>query len=213
MGRFHAWYNHQITEAPSYGEDERTALGDFGKNTTGERNYLMADIEGKGHFVGVNYYIHTPNPIWYGEGDEMFFIDGEVWPPSLHGTGTEDYFNTAYSPKTVFAHPYYGYARVNDDIGFLGRTHAYRFHITDPVYFEKSLKFSIEHGHNNHLTLDLASVAYWYQIEPHKEFPPLISREERKPRPFIGPTHIHRWRDAWRKNKGHDPTLWGTERP
>ena len=102
--------------------------------------------------------------------DDMFFVDGEAWPPS----------------KTLFSHPYFGAVRVNDDIGFLGRTHVYRYHITDPAYFEKLLKFSIEHGHNNNLTLDLASVAYWYQFEPHKKFPPLVSKQERQPKSLIG---------------------------
>ena len=212
LGRFHAWYHKQTTEALPEGENEAATLGPQGNNTTGDRNYLIADIEGKGHFAGVNYYIHSPSPIWYGEGDDMFFVDGENWPPSLHGTGTEDYFNTAYAPKTLFSHPYFGAARVNDDIGFLGRTHVYRFHITDPVYFEKSLRFSIEHGHNNSLTLDLASVAYWYQREPHKVFPPLISQAERQPKRFISPRDIHIWRQEWRKNMGGGSTLWGKER-
>jgi hypothetical protein len=208
LGRFHAWYNHQLTGASPEGETS----GRLRENTTGDRNYLIADIDGKGHFVGVNYYIHTPSPIWYGEGDDMFFIDGEAWPPSLHGTGTEDYFNTAYGPKRLFSHPYFGAARVNDNIGFLGRTHVYRFHITDPVYFDESLRFSIEHGHNNSLTLDLASVAYWYQVEPHKVFPPLISKAERQPNRFIGPRDIHIWRQEWRKSKGNDTKLWGNEK-
>jgi hypothetical protein len=79
------------------------------------------------------------------------------------------------------------------------------------VYFQESLRFSIEHGHNNNLTLDLATVAYWYQAEPHKPFPPMIGREARKPRPFIGVVDIHRWRHEWRKNRGNDRQLWGNE--
>ncbi len=212
LGRFHAWYNHELTEALPDGENEWSALGPQGKNTTGSGNYLIADIKGKGHFVGVNYYVHSPGPMWYGEGDDMIFIDGESWPPSLHGTGTEDYFNTSWCPKTIFTHPYYGYARVNEDVGWLGRTHVYRFHITDPIYFDKALRFTIEHGHNNNLTLDLASVAYWYQSKPHAKFTPLPDRQERQPKPFIGPTDIHRWRHEWRENKGGDPQIWGKER-
>jgi hypothetical protein len=211
-GRFHAWYNHELTEAPAGGENEWGVLGPQGKNTTGEGNYVFADIEGKGHFVGVNYYVHSPGPIWYGEGDDMFFIDGEAWPSSLHGTGTEDYFNTAWVPKTLFSHPYYGYARVNDDFGWLGRTHVYRFHIADPVYFDRSLRAGIEHGHDNALTLDLASVAYWYQREPHKPFPELPDREARAPMPFTEHWQIHLWRDAWRREMGNDAKLWGNER-
>ena len=175
-------------------------------------NYLISDLEGKGQFVGVNYFVHSPGPMWYGEGDDMIFIDGEDWPSGLHGTGTEDYFNTSWCPDTLYSHPYYGYARVNDDIGWMGRTHVYRFHIADPLYFDESLRFSIEHGHNNNLTLDLATVAYWYQTGPHKPFPAFPDRESRAPMPMISTVEIHRWRDAWRKAMGNGSELWGTER-
>jgi hypothetical protein len=213
LGRFHAWYNHELTEAHPDGENEWSVLGPPGKNTTGERNYLVADIEGKGHYVGVNYYVDNPSVMWYGEGDDMFFVDGERWPSSLHGTGTEDYFNTSWSPNVLYQHPYFGYARVNGGTGWLGRTHVYRFHVTDPVYFDKSLRFSTEHGHDDALTLDLSSVAYWYQTEPHKPFPAFPSRASRQPMPPIREVDIHLWRDAWRKSKGSDPRLWGNEKP
>ena len=212
LGRFHAFYNHAVTEASPEGENEWSLLGTQGKNTTGERNHLVADIEGKGHYVGVNYYVDCPSPMWYGEGDDMFFIDGERWPSSLHGTGTEDYFNTSWSPNVLFQHPYFGYARVNTGSGWLGRTHVYRFHLSDPVYFDRSLRFSIEHGHDNNLTLDLSTVAYWYQAEPHKKFPAFPSREARKPKPRIGEVDMHLWRHEWRKARGADGRLWGNER-
>ena len=158
MGRFCAWYNHELTEALESGENEWNSLGEQGKNPTGEDNYLFLDVKGKGHYVGVNYFVHSPGPMWYGEGDDMIFIDGDK-EPTLHGTGTEDYFNTSWCPKTLFTHPYYGYGRVNNDIGWMGRTHVYRFHIADPIYFDESIRVTIEHGHNNCLTLDLASAA------------------------------------------------------
>lgn len=211
MGRFCAWYNHELTEALPEGENEWSTLGPQGKNTTGEDNYLILDVVGKGHYVGVNYYVHSPTPMWYGEGDDMFFIDGESWPSILHGTGTEDYFNTSWSPKALFNHPYYGSARVNDDVGWLGRTHVYRFHITDPIYFNKSLRFSIEHGHNNNLTLDIATVAYWYQQAPLSVLPPIPDKEVRKAKPMIGPYEMHRWRHEYRKSQGNDPKIWGNE--
>ena len=211
LGRFHASYNHALTEALPDGENEWSVLGPQGKNTTGERNYLIAEIEGKGHYVGVNYYVDCPSPMWYGEGDDMFWIDGER-QPSLHGTGTEDYFNTSWSPNVLYQHPYFGYARVNGSTGWMGRTHVYRFHVADPVFFERSLRFSIEHGHDNNLTLDLSSVAYWYQSEPHKPFTALPSREARKPKPRIGEVEMHLWRDAWRKARGSGGLLWGNEK-
>jgi len=211
MGRFCAWYNHELTEALPDGENEWSTLGQQGKNPRGDENYLIADITGKGHFVGVNYYVHSPSPMWYGEGDDMIFIDGDS-KPTLHGTGTEDYFNTSWCPKTLFSHPYFGYARVNDDIGWLGRTHVYRFNISDPIYFDKSLKFTIEHGHNNCLTLDLASVAYWYQAPPLSKLPPIPDKASRNPKRFIQPADIHKWRHQWRQAHGSDDQLWGNER-
>jgi len=212
MGRFHAWYNHELTEAPEEGENEwNTLRRGRGNNMTGDSNYLVLETEGKGHFVGVNYYVHCPSPIWYGEGDDMFFVDGKKWPGSLHGTGTEDYFNTSWCPQVPFRHPFYGYARVNDGTGWLGRTHVYRFHIADPVYFDKSLRFSIEHGHDNCLTLDVSSVAYWYQTPLAGKFLELPTRAERAPKPLIDLRDIHRWRHEWRVNMGNEPKLWGNE--
>jgi hypothetical protein len=211
MGRFQAWYNHELTQAYAQGENEWSTLGEQANNLKGENNYLISDIKGKGHFVGVNYYVHSPTPMWYGEGDDMIFIDGTEMP-TLHGTGTEDYFNTSWCPKSIFSHPYFGYPRVNNDIGWLGRTHVYRFHINDPIYFDKSLKFTIEHGHNNCLTLDLASVAYWYQRPPLTKLSPIAGKEERNPKSFIKVQDIHKWRHEWRKNKGNDAQLWGNEK-
>ena len=147
--------------------------------------------------------------MWYGEGDDMFFIDGEE-KASLLGTGTEDFFNTAWCPKQPFSHPYFGYPRVNNDLGWLGRTHVYRFFISDPIFFDKSLKGTIEHGHNNNLTLDMATVSYWYQ-DKAVALPAAPTKEQRALKPFINSTDIHRWRDAWRKMKGNSPTLWGNE--
>ena len=70
VGRFHAWWNHQITPAPPEGENEWGALSrEGGRNTTGEDNYVFMDAVGAGQYVGVNYYVNTPTPMWYGEGD------------------------------------------------------------------------------------------------------------------------------------------------
>ncbi len=211
LGRFHAFWNREWTEPLPEGENEWSVLGPQGATTDGAGNYVFADIEGKGHFVGVNYYVDSPTPIWYGEGDDMFFIDGEKWPPSLHGTGTEDFFNSSWSPTEIYMHPYFGYARVNNETGWLGRTHCYRFFLESPIAFQKALKATIEYGHNNCLTLDLVTVAYWYQNEPHKPFPKLRPKEERQNMPPIGPVEMHRWRDAWRKALGSGK-LWGNER-
>ncbi len=119
---------------------------------------------------------------WYGEGDDMIFIDGEEWPPSLHGTGTEDYFNTAYCPAEKYDSPYHGMTlpggpELERQVLLLPLPHR------GPVHFRKSIKVTIEHGHNNHRADDISSTAYWYQLEPHKPFPALPPVAERLPRP------------------------------
>ena len=116
---------------------------------------------------------------WYGEGDDMIFIDGEEWPPSLHGTGTEDYFNTAYCPAEKYDAPYHGMTLPGGP-NWSGKSSYYRFHIEDPIHFQKSIKVTIEHGHNNNRSDDISSTAYWYQAEPHKPFS-LLPVDQRLP--------------------------------
>lgn len=211
-GRFHAWWNRKLTcSHPEEGETEWGILAPQGNNPTDEFNYCFADIQGNGHFLGLHYFIDNPGPIWYGEGDDMWRIDGEPWPGSLHGTGTEDFFNSAWCPNEIFQHSFFGYAKVPHSLGWMGRTHCYRYFLADPVYFSSSLHASIESGHDNNLTLDLSSVAYWYQCEPHKVFPALPPRDQRQNMPRIGVADVHAWRHEFRKANGFARDLWGNE--
>ena len=216
---FHACWRRELTrpEGGDRGENEWCSVSfPYDLHPSAENNFVFADIEGRGHFVGINYYVDCPTPMWYGEGDDMWLIDGEPWPGSLHGTGTEDFFNSSWCPDQAYMHPYFGYARVPDrTLGWLGRTHCYRYFLEDPIHFQTSLMGSIEHGHANVLTLDLVTVAYWYQTEPHKRWAPLPPPEERQNMPVIGPREIHKWRNAWRRElqelHGTD-RLWGNEK-
>lgn len=152
----------------------------------GENNYVILEAEGRGHYVGchmdIDCFSRQAND-WYGEGDDMIFVDGAAWP-GIHGTGTEDYFNTAYGPVQEYQAPYHGII-VNQgtpDWPWRGKNSVYRYHIEDPIFFEKSIKVTIEHGHSNKLTNDYSSTAYWYQTEPHLPFPALLPVEQRLPR-------------------------------
>ena len=111
----------------------------------------------------------------------MIFIDGERWPPSLHGTGTEDYFNTAWCPQQEYSAPYDGIT-LGGGSNWSGHVSLYRFHVEDPVTFERSIRVTIEHGHANKRSDDLSSVACWYQAEPHRPFsvPPARQRVPRQ---------------------------------
>jgi hypothetical protein len=157
-------------------------------NLSDADNYLILDAEGSGIYVGCNLNIdcyHRQGNDWYGEGDDMIVIDGEPWPPRLHGTGTEDYICTAFGPSQEYSAPYHGITlnSGNKEWPWKGKNSMYRFHIEDPVRFEKSIRVSIEHGHANKLTNDYSSTAYWYQLEPHKPFPSLLPVADRLPRP------------------------------
>ena len=158
QARFHAQWHR---ENPCKGiSEEGLKNNEFqleGKNTTGEGNYVVLEAEGTGHYVGCNLNIHnlryTGKWNWYGEGDDMIFIDGEPFPPTLHGTGTEDYFNTAWCPTQEVNAPYHGIIKAGDP-NWAGKITLYRYHITDPIMFEESIRVTIEHGHNNHRSDD-----------------------------------------------------------
>jgi hypothetical protein len=191
VGRFHAtWNSESPTEAVIHESDlEKPAPWDLpGVNLTGDDNYVILEAEGTGHYVGCvlnidNFNASNHEYTWPGEGDDMFFVDGEAWPPSLHGTGTEDYFNAAWGfPSGEYAGPYHGISLGSHEQEHFGLWSMYRFHIEDPVRFTTSLKVSIEHGHANDQSSDYSSVAYWYQTGPHKPLPALPPAEQRLPR-------------------------------
>ena len=151
------------------------------KNLDGAGNYVWMEATGHGHYVGVTLSILQNQDDWWGEGDDMFFIDGEP-RPSINGTGSEDYFLGAWGfAAGAFGYGLYG-APVKGPEKAGSRTSVYRFHLDSPITFTKSLRATIEHGHANHRSDDFFSVAYWYQAEPHTEFPRLPSLEERIPK-------------------------------
>lgn len=155
-------------------------------NLSDKNNYLILEAEGRGHFIGMNMSVDHVQKGWWGEGDDMFFVDrdGErKWPPDMHGTGSEDYLCQAWGTQKVYQN-YSGLAwyELEDQMNW-GKVCVYRYHIVDPVPFEKNIRISIEHGHANHRTDDYSSVAYWYQDEPHKKFAPILPAISRVPNP------------------------------
>jgi hypothetical protein len=186
LGYFHAQWRR---ENPADGvSDEGMTNEEYefgGYNETGAGNYVILEARGRGHYVGCNMNYHnlrlTEKWNWYGEGDDMIFVDGEAFPPSLHGTGTEDYFNTAWCPDQEYSSPYHGIT-MGGGPNWSGKISLYRFHIEDPVCFRESIRVSIEHGPNNHRSDDISSTAYWYQTEPHQPFD-LAPVNQRLPRP------------------------------
>ncbi len=157
---FHAWWHRDL-------------------RTKSKDNYVILDAKGEGQFVGVNMSMQSYNgQLWYLEGDEMVYVDGEK-KPSMNGTGTEDFFTSGwYFSHGEFSAPYHGLIIKNDSAA---RIAAYRFMVGDQVPFKKSIKFTIEHGAENSEIADYSSTAFWYQKEPHEKFPPMLKASLRIP--------------------------------
>jgi hypothetical protein len=182
LGRFHAQWRRTVFK-DARGKP-RQGLGAFpGLNTTGKDNYALLEAEGEGQVVGMFLEVDNLQGGWWGEGDDMVFIDGEGWPPSLHGTGTEEIFGGGACPHTEYAGLYTGFVLIENLGGqrFRGKNAMYRWFAHDPIRFRKSIRMTVEHGHDNDYENDYSSVVYWYQREPHATFPALPPREQRLP--------------------------------
>jgi hypothetical protein len=176
----HGWTNEWQTNGDRIVEDK--------KNLDGAGNYVWMEAQGRGHFVGVTMSVLQNQDAWWGEGDDMFFVDGES-TPSINGTGSEDYFLGAFDfGDKAFSFAQFG-APLKGEERAGSRSSVYRFHLDSPITFTKSLRATIEHGHANARSDNYFSVAYWYQTEPHAAFPTLPKLEDRLPRlhPVGGP--------------------------
>lgn len=159
-----------------------------------KKDYVLVDgIKGWGHYVGTYMIWSVKSNGWWGEGEIKFFIDGDNEYPTICGTGTEDYFCGSYgfeNPKTKqyqeFSSPYSGMPQVIRPDGVYNsqqRFTLYRWHITDPIRFEKDLKVTIQalgwRSGGRYLPLqdDISSVVFWYQKEPHAPFPKLPDKD------------------------------------
>jgi hypothetical protein len=176
--RFHAqWRQERPTTA--IGKRPNVQLHG-GTNLDGAENYVALEATGAGQMVGLLLEINNVAGGWYGEGDDMVFVDGDAWPPAIHGTGTEEIFGGGACPTTEFAGPYHGFHLIEspDWAGLVGM---YRWFVHDPIRFTRSLRWTVEHGHANNFANEYASVAFWYQTEPHAAAPPLPDRAALRP--------------------------------
>jgi hypothetical protein len=158
-----------------------------------EVHTILDGIKGQGHYVGTYLAWGVNNNNWWGEGEIKFFMDGDGEYPTICGTGTEDYIGGAWNfefPQGqygVFSNPYSGLHQVIKPDGLYKaqqRFGMYRWHIMDPIRFEEDLKVNIQalgwRSKGRYLPMqdDIASVGFWYQSEPHAEFPKLPSIDE-----------------------------------
>lgn len=180
---FHAQYrqaqpNRGVDSTWTFNQDPKA---DLRPNPDGAENYVWMAAKGHGQYIGVTMSVLQNQDGWWGEGDEMLFIDGEPLP-SIAGTGAEDYFQGAGDfGGTAFDYPLAGAPVVGPELAG-SRTSAYRFHLESPIPFQKSFRATLEHGSANVRSDNYYSVAYWYQAEPHAPFPVLPAAADRIPR-------------------------------
>lgn len=166
-GYFHAQWRRSMTER------ERP------------EHVILDGIRGRGHYVGTVLAWTQFSNGWWGEGEIKFFIDGDGENPTICGTGTEDYFGGAWGFGDTYSTAFLGYPLWRREPGEVPRHGLYRWHIMDPIRFEQDLRVTIQalgwwpNGKFQPLTDDIASVAYWYQSEPHAKFPEFPPIEER----------------------------------
>jgi len=152
--------------------------------TVMKRDYVILDnVEGPGCFIGCVIGVRALGPHWWGEGEMKFYMDGDTDYPTICGTGTEDYFEAAWG-MGEYQTPYAGCPMCFTNDFFKNElVSLYRFHEKDPVYFRKSLKATMQQiGWHKELferSDDWCSVAYWYQLKPVKQMPPLPDRAAR----------------------------------
>jgi hypothetical protein len=154
---------------------------------------ILDGVKGWGQYVGTYIAWGVNNGGWWGEGEIKFFLDGDDTYPTICGTGTEDYFCGSYGFENPVTHQtqeynsmYAGLAQIIRPDGLYRskqRFGLYRWHIMYPIRFEKECKVTIQalgwRSEGRYLPLqdDIASVAYWYQTEPHAPFPKLPDRD------------------------------------
>ena len=153
-------------------------------------DYHILRVSGRGKFVGTNVSMQNARGatgIFFLEGDEKIYVDGEKWPSRWLGTGAEDYFNGAYfwnAPnKAAMARPCGGLTFLDWGIG---RVCAYRWHVLDFISFQKSIRVDLEHGGVSECPTRYASVAYYYLDKPASQ-PPLPDLARRLPRTPLPP--------------------------
>ena len=155
---------------------------------------ILDGVKGHGHFVGTYLAWQSNSNGWWGEGEVKFYMDGDKEYPTICGTGTEDYFGGAWAfvaPNGknygAYSSPYLGFHQViTGDALFNANTRfgMYRWHVMDPIRFEEDLRITVQalgwRSGGRYLPLqdDIASVAYWYQAEPHVSFAPIGDKDQ-----------------------------------
>ena len=184
--------NYTLTEIPEHAAYFHAQFRRVNPVPYGDVYRILDGIEGRGHYVGTSMGWGVNNSGWWGEGEIKFYLDGDAEYPTICGTGTEDYFGGACDWEVdgeyvVYSTPYMGMHQVLRPDGTYQSQHRhamYRWHVVDPIRFEKDFRVTIQAlGWRSESRYypgmhDICSVAYWYQTLPRPPFPALLTRDE-----------------------------------
>lgn len=185
IGGFFYQITYSLTDIP---DDIAYFHAQWRRSTTDRANpdhVILDDVVGQGHYVGTAISWTQLANGWWGEGEIKFFMDDDGEFPTICGTGTEDYFGGAWCFGDTYSTAFLGYPLWRKEPGEVPKHGLYRWHILDPIRFEKNLKVTIQalgwwpNGKFQPLADDIASVAYWYQSEPHGRFPVMLPIDQR----------------------------------
>ncbi|KAK2616268.1 hypothetical protein QQS21_000903 [Conoideocrella luteorostrata] len=189
---FHAhWRRQNPTPGWAPPDFQTNSLETQVPNLDGKNNYVLLETTGAGAYIGCNHSVYHFQGTWWGEGDDMIFIDDDTWPPSMHGTGGEDYLSQGWGMQNN-AFPFAGTIVHEGEMPHYQVS--YRWHLPDPVRFNTKIKVTMEHGHANHLSDDWSSTAYWYQTLPGPKLD-ILPVSERLPRRAEVSQPVHPERD------------------
>jgi len=184
--------NYTLTDVPEDAGSFHAQFRRLNPLARGDVYTILDGVRGQGHFVGVSTGWGINHNGWWGEGEIKFYIDDDGEFPTICGTGLEDYFGGAWDwdierEYRTYSTPFMGMYQVIRPDGLYSsqlRHAMYRWHIMDPVRFEKNLRTTIQalgHGERGQFQLgthDICSTAFWYQRLPTAPFPALPAREE-----------------------------------
>ncbi len=191
--RLYYQVNYTLTEV---GNDEGYFHAQYRRSSPAENSIhtIVDGVKGKGQYVGTYMAIGVRNNGWWGEGEIKFYMDGDTKFPTINGTGTEDYFCGSYDFENQKTHQYEPFSTAYTGLpqvlipdalyNSTQRFGLYRWHIMDPIRFDKDLKVTIQdlgwrsNGTYLQQKSDISSTVFWYQSEPHAPFPKLPSKNE-----------------------------------
>ncbi|MBN2211053.1 MAG: DUF2961 domain-containing protein [Sedimentisphaerales bacterium] len=170
QGLFHALYRR-----------DKALPGQDASGPEVQDNYVILETTGRGQYVGCVLNVDSAPGGWWGEGDEVIFIDQRD-KPNIFGTGSEDYFCNAWGFHRTFTYPNYGVPLMEKLEDGHTLTTAYRWHVNDAYRFQNYIKVTLEHIYPTNITNDYSSVAFWYQDKPIAQRPPLPAGADNPPR-------------------------------